>query len=286
MLENPIASAALICFLLGLALSGLARIFRHSAVASIVLPIIFLASYVVTYQQVPPFPPVGSTNKIFYVALAATLAGLVLDVLPRTAVYRRLLAIILPLLIVGWIGVPRFAKPDIELIATALGLWLGGIAVLWRLDTAATAPSEHNGGSIVGTATLMGLLLAFAPVALLGGSSTSLMLCLAAVVGLAAAALWEIFVPRGAFGASAVYGVGGGLLAMIDTVTLITREVDLVALALLLLIPYSGEIGGQLLLSQNRFRGRFRQILVGIFAASPVLLVIAVLIFRHRESIS
>jgi hypothetical protein len=286
MLDNPIASAASICFLLGLVLSGLVRIVRHSVVASTVLPIIFLASYVVTYQQVPPFPPVGSTNKIFYIALAATLAGLVLDLLPGTAVYRRLLAVILPLLIVGWIGFPRFAKPDIGLIATVLGLWLGGLAVLWRLDTVATAPPEHNGGSIVGTAMLMGLLLAFAPVALLGGSSTSLMLCLAAVVGLAAAALWEIFIPRGAFGASAVFGIGCGLLAMIDTVTLITREVDLVALALLLLIPYSGEATARLLLPQNRFRGRFRQILVGIFAASPLLLVIAVLFFRHRESMS
>ena len=286
MLENPIVLAALICFLLGLVLSGFARIFRRSSVASTVLPIIFLASYVVTYQQVPPFPPVGSTNKIFYIALAAMLAGLVLDLLPRTALYRRLLAVIMPLLIVGWIGFPRFANPNIELIATSLGLWLGGIALLWRLDSVATAPPDRNGGSIVGTAMLMALLLAFAPVALLGGSSTSLMLCLAAVVGLAAAALWEIFVPRGAFGASAVFGVGCGLLAMIVTVTLITREVDLVALALLLLIPYSGEVSGRLLLSQHRLRGRFRQILVGIFAASPVLLVIAVLLFRHRESMS
>ena len=163
-----------------------------------------------------------------------------------------MLAVIAPLLIVGWIGFPRFAKPNIELIGTALGLWLGGIALLWRLDTVGTAPPERNGGSIVGTAMLMALLLAFAPVALLGGSSTSFMLCLAA------AALWEIFVPRSAFGASAVFGVGCGLLAMIDTVTLITREVDLVALALLLLIPYSGEVSARLLLPQNRFRGRFR----------------------------
>jgi hypothetical protein len=208
MLENPIALAALICFLLGSVLSGLVRIVRRSAVASTVLPIIFLASYVVTYQQVPPFPPVGSTNKIFYIVVAATLAGLVLDLLPRTANYRRLLAVIMPLLIVGWIGFPRFAKPDIELIATVFGLSLGGIALLWRLDTVATAPPERNGGSIVGTAMLMALLLAFAPVASLGGSSTSLMLCLVAVVGLAAAALWEIFIPRGVQLANAICATG------------------------------------------------------------------------------
>jgi hypothetical protein len=286
MVENPIVLAASICFLLGLVLSALVRVVRPSAIASTVLPTIFLTSYVLTYQQVPTFPPLGSTNKIFYIALAAALIGLVLDMLPRTANYRRLLAVIMPPLIVGWIGVPRFAKPDVELIATILGLWLGGIVLLWRLDTVARSPAERNGGSIVAIAMLMALLLAFAPVALLGGSSTSLMLCLAAVAGFAAVALWELFVPKGAFGASAVFGVGCGLLAMIDTVTLITREVDLVALALLLLIPYAGEVSGRLLLPRGRFSGRVRQILVGIFAASPLLLVMAVLLLRHREFIS
>jgi hypothetical protein len=284
MLENPIILAALLCFLLGLLLSGLARIVPGSTIASAVLPIIFVASYVLTYQQVRDFPPIGATNKIFYIALAAALIGFPLDLLPRTANYRKLLAVIMPLLIVAWIGFPRFAKPDIELMATALGLWLGGIALLWRLEIVATTPADRNGGSIVGTAMLMALMVAFAPVALLGGSSTSLMLCLAAVAGLAAAALWELVVPRNAFSASAVFGVGCGLLAMIDTVTLITREVDLVALALLLLIPYAGQVSARLLLPQNRFRGRVRQVLVGTFAASPILLVMAVLFLRHRES--
>ena len=160
------------------------------------LLLVFLASYVFTYGQVPTFPPVGSTNKIFYIAVAAALIGFVLDLVSRPAKYRRPLAVILPLLIVGWIGYPRFAKPDIALIATALGLWLGGIALLWRLDTVATSPAEQNGGSIVGTAMLMALLLAFAPVAFLGGSSTSLMLCLVAVAGLAAAARDGLLLPN------------------------------------------------------------------------------------------
>jgi hypothetical protein len=286
MLENPIILAALICFLLGLVLSGLARVVPASTIASAVLPIIFLASYIITYQQVPSFPPIGSTNKIFYIALVAALVGLALDLLPRTANYRKLLVVVMPLVIVGWIGFPRFAALDVELMATVLGLWLGGTALLWRLETVATTPAERSGGSIVGTAMLMALLLAFAPVAFLGGSSTSLMLCLAAVAGLAAAALWELVVPRGAFSASAVFGVGCGLLAMIDTVTLITRHVDLAALALLLLIPYAGEVCARFLLPPNRFRGRVRQVLIGTFAASPILLVMAVLLLRHPEPLS
>jgi hypothetical protein len=283
-LENPIVLAALICFVLGLALAGLVRVVPGSTIASTALPIVFLASYVLTYQQVPPFPPVGATNKIFYVTLGAALIGFMLDLLPQTANQGKLFAVIMPLLIVAWIGFPRFANPDDQLIATSSGLWLGGIALLWRLDAVATKPAERNGGSIVGTAMLIALLLAFAPVAFLGASSTSLMLCLAAVAGLAATALWELVVPRNAFGASAVFGVGCGLLAMINTVTLITMQVDLAALALLLLIPYAGDVSARFLLPPNRFRGRVRQMLIGTLGASPILLVIAVLLLRHRES--
>ena len=191
--------------------------------------------------------------------------------LPRLANYRKLLAVIMPLLIVAWIGFPRFAIPDIELIATALGLWLGGAVLLWRLEIVAMVPAERNGGSIVGTAMLMALMLAFAPIALLGGSSTSLMLCLATVAGLATVALWELILPRNAFGRQRGLWCGG-LLAMIDTVTLITRHVDLAALALLLLIPFAGEADGRLLIPSKRFRGRVRQVLVGTLSALPVLL--------------
>jgi hypothetical protein len=56
----------------------LARVLPGSTIASAVLPIIFLASYVLTYQQVPDFPPIGATHKIFYIALAAALIGFAL----------------------------------------------------------------------------------------------------------------------------------------------------------------------------------------------------------------
>jgi hypothetical protein len=284
-LENPIFVAALVCFLLGLGLSGLVRILPVSALGSAVSPSVFLASYVLTYQQVPTFPPIGATNKIFYIAVVATLIGFIFDLLPLIKNYGKILAAIMSLSIVGWIAYPRFAKPDMNLIVTSLGLWLGGIALLWRLDTVAKKPTERNGGGVAGIAMLASLLLGFAPVALFGGSSTSMMLCLAAVAGLAAVALWELVIPRQTFGASAVFGVGCGLLAMINTVTLITRQVDLAALALLLLIPYTGEVSARLL-PPHRIRGRVRQVLIGILAASPILLVMAVLLLRRPESLT
>jgi len=72
---------------------------------------------------------------------------------------------------------------------------------------------------------------------------------------------------------------------MINTVTLITRQVDLAALALLLLIPYTGEVSARLL-PLNRIRGRVRQVLIGTLAASPILVVMAILLLRRPESLS
>jgi len=84
MLDNPIVRAAVVCFTLGLALSGLVRLIPAVPVAVWVPPAVFLTSYVITCQQVPTFPPVGAVNKIFYIALVATLVGFVLDLLKTT----------------------------------------------------------------------------------------------------------------------------------------------------------------------------------------------------------
>jgi hypothetical protein len=281
MLDNPILEAALICFMLGLALAGLVRLIPAPPVASLVPTVVFLTSYVITYQQVPTFPPVGAVNKIFYIALAAALVGFVLDFL-RTTTLDRALAMFVPGLIVGWIGLPRFANGDLEAVTTASALWLGGSVVMWRLNVVGKSTAERNGGSLVGIAMLMALMVAFAPVALLGGSSTSLMLCFVAVAGLGAVAIWEFLIPRDAFGATSVFGAGSGFLAVVSTVTLITREIDSVGLALLLLIPYAGQLGAWFL-PPDRIHGRARQVLVGLMTGSPVLAIILILLLRHPE---
>jgi hypothetical protein len=162
--DNQIfAAALLVCLLLGFGLSGVVRILPLVALGSMVSPSVFLASYVLTYQQVPTFPPVAATNKIFYTAVAATLIGFILDLLPQIKNYSKILAAIMSLSIVGWIAYPRFAKLDIDLMVTSLALWLGGIALLWRLDTVAKTPTECNGGGVAAIAMLASLLLGFAP---------------------------------------------------------------------------------------------------------------------------
>lgn len=283
--DNPILAAAVECLAAGAVLAGLARLVRGRTLPGLVAPTVFIASYVLAYQRVPAAGgPVDSVAKIFYVAVAGALLGAILD-LTGARFARRLAATVLPLVILAWIGQRRFAQPDPSLLLTCLGLWLGGMAVLWRLDGVAAAEEGQDGGSLAAISILMLLAVAFAPIALASGSSTSLLLSLAFGAGLASAALWELGLPRGSFTAATLFGAGGGLLAVIDTVTLITRQMDFLALLLLLPILVAGQFGARLL-PRRRFTGRTRQILVGLLAALPLPLVVAIVLLRHPDAFS
>ena len=250
-------------------------------------PLVFLVGYVFTYQKVPGFPPVGSTNKIFYIAVFGALAGFVLDLAASqslaargtVAALRGVAWVVVPLAIALWIALPRLAAPDVSLWLSLAGLALGGIAMLWRLDVLAAArPSE--GGEMIALALLAALAGGLAPIALFGGSSTSVGLCLGVAAGLALASLVGLFAPRG-FGAAAILGGGGGLLAVIDTVTLITRRADPLALALLLSVLVSGQAGARLLLPAGRGAPRLRAVAIALMPAVPIALIVVLLFLRE-----
>ncbi len=287
LLNNPVALMLVAPAAAGLVIGGLLRLTASSLPASLSAPAVFLVAYVSTYQQVPSFPPLGSVNKIFYVAAFGTALGLLLDVatrmlgqrLPWALALRRGIEIAAPFAIAVWIGYPRFSDPDAGLLLTVLGLAVGGIAVLWRLATVGSA-DKTDGGEMVATALLAALALGFAPIALFGASSTSFGLCLGLAAGLAVAALVSLAAPRG-FGESAVLGAGGGLLSVVDTVALITRQVDYAALAVLLAVLFAGQVGARFVLPQGRFDRRIRRVLIGLMAASPIPVIVAILILRH-----
>jgi hypothetical protein len=285
LLDNPIFATAADCFVTGLILAGLARLTAHRIVAGLAGPIVFLASYVLTYQRVPLGDgPVDSIAKIFYLAVAGSLVGLAVDIAGGRHV-RRIVSVLLPLAVVLWIGQRRFAAPDTGLWLACLGLWLGGAAILWRLDDVAAA-EDADQGAVPAFAILLLLAVAFAPVALAGGSSTSLMLSVALGAGLGGAALWEFFLPRRSFTAATLLGVGAGFLAVVATVTLITRQMDYVTLVLLLLVPWVGQAAARLVPARQRLPLWARHVLVGLGAALPVLLVIALVLLRHPDAFS
>lgn len=279
--DNPFAPVLLACALSAVVLSLVAFLIKSDFVASAAPPAIFLIGYYETYQKAPPFPPVGSTNKIFYIALFATVGGFVLDRIAAGPLPRAAASFVVSLLAAVWIAFARLDSPDAELIVTGSSLILLGALVLWRVDMIARAV-EPEGGGAVALALLAALAAIFAPVALFGGSSTSVGLCLGFSAGLAICSLSLMLAPR-SLGTIAVLGAGGGLLAVIATVVLITGEADLIALALVALSPLLGPFGVRLLPRTLRGSSALVWVATGIAALSPLPVIATLLFLRHEN---
>lgn len=280
--DNPFVLTVALCFGAGLVAAAIARALGARA-AGLAPVAVFFTGYVATYQKIPPFPPVGSTNKVFYAALAAAIVGLVLDVVPRLRPLARLLGPAAVVAIVLWIAVPRFAEPDADLYLTLAALCLGAGAALWRLAAVAVADGAgRDVGPVPAVAMIFALALGLAPVALAGGSSSAMMLFAGLAAGLGAVGLVALAVPGAGFGAAGVLGAGGGLVAVAATVILISRQADPLALVLLLPVLVAGQIGGRFL--PDRLSGRGRAIAVGVMTVLPLILVFAVLFLRHPDS--
>jgi hypothetical protein len=282
--NNPFVPMLVACALSAVALSLVAFLIKSDFIASAAPPAIFLIGYYATYQKVPPFPPIGSTNKIFYIALFATLGGFVLDRIAVGPLPRAAASLVVSLLAAAWIAFARLDSPDAELIVTGGAVILVGALVLWRVGMIA-ATAEPEGGGAVALALLAALAAVFAPVALFGGSSTSVGLCLGFAIGLGICSLSLMLAPR-SLGNMAVLGAGGGLLAVIDTVVLITGGVDLIALALVALSPLLGPFGVRLLPRTLRGSSALVWVATGIAALSPLPVIVTLLFLRHENPLA
>jgi hypothetical protein len=282
--DNPFVPIVLACVLTAVAFSLLAFLIKSDFVPSAAPPALFLIGYYATYQKVPPFPPIGSTNKIFYIALLATLGGFVLDRIAIGPLPRAAASLLVSLLAAAWIAFARLDSPDAELIVTGGAVILVGALVLWRVGMIAAA-AEPEGGGAAALALLSALAAVFAPVALFGGSSTSVGLCLGFAIGLGICSLSLMLAPR-SLGSMAVLGAGGGLLAVIDTVVLITGGVDLIALALVALSPLLGPFGVRLLPRTLRGSSALVWVATGIAALSPLPVIVTLLFLRYENPLA
>jgi hypothetical protein len=93
-------------------------------------------------------------------------------------------------------------------------------------------------------------------------------------------ALVNLFAPL-RLGFAAVLGAGGGLPAVIDTITLITQRVDFLALAMFLAALFAGQIGAQLILPRKWPGPRIRAVATGVMAMAPIVVILVILFLRH-----
>lgn len=217
----------------GVVLFGLTALMRWRRVDrrcyDLLIPLGFFLSYWLTYNRVPPFPPVGAVNKVFYITAAGSVLGLAAEWTGSRTLGLFLLAAV-PLASAAYIGDKIVLAQPFDLIVAAMA----GVAVLYALYREAQFP---DAGSNLRPAVMLSVASAgFAPIAFIGASSSSLQLSVGFASGIAGVVFWHLFRPNYRFGWGSLIGGAGGMIAVVQTVALITRKIDLFALAVLALV--------------------------------------------------
>ncbi len=276
LLDSPFAPAIIAGAAAALVAAVVAKAAKSSAAASIGALLAFLAAYYETYEKIPAFPPVGASNKVFYVALIAGVAALAVEGWARTVWARAALALGASVFAAAWIGWTRFAEPDALTYPLAGLAALGGALALGGLDRL----GERGGAA--GLAGLAAVFVLAAPVLLFGGSSTGVGVCLGAMAGIGLLSLEALLSVR-ASRPSAVLGAGGGLAAALDSPALISRAADPLALILVAIAPFLGLLAVSKTPAAWRARPWAVWLVAGLATLSPLPVILALLFLRHEN---
>ena len=249
---------------------------KFGVLGGVAAPAVFALAYELTYQKIPPFPPAGAANKVFWVGLLAGLAALALEALPAVPALAK--AALAALLGVLWIGASQWGNADLAFWLTSGAIVAGGALALWVCEI----QNARAGGaaSLSMTAALAALL---APAALFGGSSTGVGLCLGSAAGLAVLSL-PYLAPARRLPQTATLSIGAGLLGLVDAIALVSRKADLLALALVALAPFFGlwAVG---LLPERLRRPWVVWLVSGLASLAPLPLIVALLFWRHESPV-
>lgn len=251
----PFLVAAILTGLLGF---GLGKPIGHR-VAAAAIPAGFLASYWATIGW-PSFPPVSSTQKIFFIAILGTIVGAILNAIRANDGTERFAMVqgVWIASIVGWLG---WKVPFLDASGTFTLAWLGysaqwisGVFTLLALiGTGAVGTlflwlDRRNGACWAVMLMMAAIGVSF--IALLGSSASYAQLS----GGLAAATggflLWNWPKDRFSLGWAAFLGGSGALIALVSSLALFTTASKL-ALALILPVFFCSRLAARLPLAAN-----------------------------------
>lgn len=207
--------------------------------------------------------PLSSGEKLFAIAAFATALGFALDLSHDSPPVTRLLAAVLPLAALTWLGWPRIAGQDWIDIATLAAVALVGGFVLTRLFETGPQATES-------AIKLMIACIALALVSVFGASAS-----LGQLAGVLAAAtagflIWIWPIPRFPFAASAVLGGGLTFVALTGVVAVFTSAPK-PALAMLVPIFFADLALSRVPRTQRGMNRAIRPILLAAVALIPAL---------------
>lgn len=281
--DNPIITTVVVGLIIGLVGGLLGRLVR--ILGQLTPAAAFLVSYYLAYGAVPDFPPLASTGKVFFSVVGLVALGLILDYLVKNRTVSTVCATVLPALLVFWIGYVRLTSTfSIGLVTIAVVfLLIGAIAFIWTRSIDSAAPAA-NRGPVAGISILLALAAGYAPIALVGGSSTGLGLIAGFAAGLGGLGLVQFALPSAALGWTGILSGLGALMAVNDSVTLINGKMDYVLLVLLCLSLFFGQFAGPLLQRIEAKSLRLGQLVFGLVTLLPSFAVIGLALLRHADA--
>ncbi len=207
--------------------------------------------------------PISSSEKLFAIAALATVLGLALDLSRDSPPVTRLLAAILPVGALAWLGWSRIAAQDWIDIATLAAVALGGGFVLTRLFT--------SGPQAVDAAVkLMIACIALSLVSIFGASASLGQLAGALAAATAGFLVWNWPAPRFPFAAAAVLGGGLTFVALTGVVAVFSNAPK-PALVMLLPIFFADLALSRMPKPRRGMNQAIRPILLAAVALIPAL---------------
>ncbi len=281
-LSSPPVQSGLIPLLTALILVGLIRLIggpgRGAALAGLGLALAVLASYWATLR-IPSFPPVGATNKLFYIVLIATIAGFAVDLIAREGWTGRAVAILAGPLAALWIGLEKGLDAP----------WPAGIAVLIVVGVTAAAGWRYHAqaqrNSEIGASILV-LCLAMAACAFMSNAASSAQLA----GGLAAATggflLWNWPKVRFPFNNAALAAALALIAGLAVQLALFVPKLETFALLPLAAIPFLLPLGVRLVKGNGLIKQGLRPVVVGLICALPAAAAVLIVFLTMPEATS
>lgn len=248
---------------------------RFAALASGIAGIVYLVAHGVILS-VPPFPPAGPTQAVFYAVLVGLVFGGATDLMVQRQPERlvRVFCLFWPLILALWIGWDLVTAFDPLAMFGVVALWAGGAIALIRLEgLRSDNPRGLKPGVIVvaaaGGAGVLGLYFAAAAVG---------RVAFAAGAAFAAILLWNwgaLFrsaeSPR-PLGRAGLFAGATAVLALVDVLGLHT-DTSFLLLIVLSTVVFADLVAGDRPRGAGRGARTMRPFIAFVIALVPVLLL-------------
>lgn len=253
---------------------------------AIILPTGFLLTYWVL-EGIAGFPPVASKQKVFYLAALATAAGLVLHLAGARTRAVTAAGLVWSLVALVWLTERQIGSAGLSLIVTLVILAAASVVVFAALGAADRAPATgtaeatdgatHHPGALQPGGGLMVAAFAAGIVSLQGAfiGMAQLSVAVGALLGGYLLVAWILYLAAGRamrFGPFGIIGLGGAWLACVYVMVLFAGQMNLWALALILLTFLLIPVAARLRSRRDGALGRALQpVFFGAIVAVPAI---------------